>query len=115
MSTNNENVNGTFPIVAIGASAGGIEAAKSFFENIARDTGIGFIYIQHLSPDHASNLVEIISKMTSLVVEAVADGLQIQPDHVYVITPNKEIEIDHGVIRLAERRIIPHMPIDRCM
>src|SRR5436190_1159375 len=111
----NDTLNTSFPIVVIGASAGGIEAAKGFFKNIARDTGLAFVYIQHLSPDHTSNLVEIIGKMTSLVVEPVADRLQMQPDHVYIIIPKKEIVIEHGVIWLKERKLSPHMPIDRCM
>src|SRR5690349_20934288 len=99
MSTR-KNSTEIFPIAAVGASAGGIEAAKIFFENIARNTGIAFVYIQHLSANHSSNLADIMSKNSPLLVEEATDGLRISPDHIYVITPNKQVEIENGVIRL---------------
>lgn len=75
------------PIVAIGASAGGLAAFDAFFSAmpVALDTGMAFVLIQHLAPDHKSLLCELIQKNTSMPVTEVEDGTKIQANHVYVV------------------------------
>lgn len=89
-----------FPIVAIGASAGGLEALEEFFENIPKDNGMAFVVIQHLDPNHADILPELLQKKTSMKVLQVTDGLLAMPNHVYVIPPNKSMSVLNGVLLL---------------
>ncbi len=92
-----------FPIVAIGASAGGLEAVTQLLQNLAPDTGMAFIYVQHLSPDHKSLLTPLLSKVTKMKVQDIDDMEKMQPDNVYVIPYNKEIEVIDGHIQLLPR------------
>ncbi len=85
-----------FPIVAIGASAGGLEAMMELLKNLPPDTGMAFIYVQHLSPDHKSMLTEILSNKTKMKVQEIDDMDKIKPDNVFVIPYNKGIEISDG-------------------
>src|SRR6059058_3356913 len=87
-------------IVAIGASAGGLEAIHEFFDNVAGNTGLSFVIIQHLSPDYKSLLVELVGKHTQMAVFEAADGMAIQKDCVYVIPNNKLITIANGKLKL---------------
>src|SRR5689334_10272881 len=82
-----------FPIVGIGASAGGLEAFVQLIEALPPDTGMAFVLVQHLDPVHESLLPELLAPHTSLAVVSVSDGMQIEPDHVYVIPPNKSMEL----------------------
>ncbi|MDD2984266.1 MAG: chemotaxis protein CheB [Crocinitomicaceae bacterium] len=75
----------SFPVVAIGASAGGLEAMMELLKYLPADTGMAFIYVQHLSPDHKSMLTEILSKKTKMIVQEIDDMDKIQPDNVFVI------------------------------
>jgi two-component system CheB/CheR fusion protein len=102
------------PLVAIGASAGGLEAVNELLHNLPIDTGLSFIYVQHLSPDHESSLPLLLSKTTKMKVMEVTNMLKILPDHIYVCTPNKEIRLFDGRIRLDERHDekLPYLPID---
>jgi len=85
-----------FPIVAIGASAGGLEAISTFLENVPPDLGMAYVIIQHLSPTHESILPEILERKTSMKVYQVTNGIGVQPDSVYVIPPNAYMRIvDH--------------------
>ncbi len=93
----------SFPIVAIGASAGGLEAYKEFFHALPLDTGMAFVVIQHLDPSHESMLTEIIAKVTRLPVEEVKAGAAIRPDRVYVIPPNALMAMAGGVFQLSPR------------
>jgi two-component system CheB/CheR fusion protein len=93
----------TFPIVAIGASAGGLEAMTEFLKNLPSDTGMAFIYVQHLSPDHKSMLTQILSKSTKMKVQEIDDMDKIKPNNVFVIPPNKAIKIVDGHIKLIPR------------
>ena len=93
-----------FPIVAVGASAGGLEAYKEFFHALASDTGMAFVLIQHLDPSHESMLTEIIAKVTTMPVEEVRSGTSICPNHVYVIPPNSLMALADGVFQLSPRR-----------
>ena len=92
-----------FPVVAIGASAGGLEAMMELLENLPHNTGMAFIYVQHLSPDHKSLLTEILSKKTKMKVQEIDDMDKIKPDNVFVIPYNKGIEVTDGHIKLIPR------------
>jgi two-component system CheB/CheR fusion protein len=94
----------TFPVVAIGASAGGLEAYKEFFHALPADTGMAFVLVQHLDPSHHSMLTEIIAKGTKMPVEEVRSGVKVRPGRVYVIPPNAFLAIEKGAFRLTPRR-----------
>jgi two-component system CheB/CheR fusion protein len=94
----------SFPIVAIGASTGGLEAVTVLLKNLPADTGMAFIYVQHLSPDHKSSLPTILSRITAMKVQEIEDMEHMAPDNVYVIPHNKEIKVTDGHIQLLPRR-----------
>ena len=117
---NNKLKNGTnqnsseFLYVGVGASAGGLDALKKFLSNIPENSGMAFIIVQHMDPTHKSGLVNILSHYTQLKVLEVVDGVQVQPDHIYIIPPNKDLGILDGKLQLMEP-IEPHglrMPIN---
>ncbi len=93
----------TFPVVAVGASAGGLEAYTDFFHALPVDTGMAFVLIQHLAPSHHSLLAEILSKATRMPVEEVKSGTRIRPNRVYVIPPDAFMAIAAGVFTLTPR------------
>jgi two-component system CheB/CheR fusion protein len=102
------------PVVGIGASAGGLEAFRQFFITMPSESGIAFVLIQHLAPDHESLMAELLGRYTTMPVVEVEDRMRIQPNHVYLIPPNKYLSIDRGELYLTtpvERRGI-RMPID---
>ena len=92
-----------FPIVAIGSSAGGLEAMTQLLKYLPVDTGMAFIYVQHLSPDHKSFLPTILSKITKMKVQEIADMEHMVPNTIYVIPYNKGIEVTDGHIKLLNR------------
>ena len=100
-STNKRN--SAFPIVAIGASAGGLEAITELLKNLPSTTGMAFIYVQHLSPDHKSMLTEILSHATKMKVQEIDDMDKIKPDNIFIIPHNKGIEVVDGHIKLIPR------------
>lgn len=104
-----------FPIVGIGASAGGLEAATMLLKALPTNLGMGFVLVQHLDPTHESILADLLSKATTLPVEEARDNTQVQPNHVYVIPHNKDMTIRAGVLKLTARgaRKKLHMPIDQ--
>src|SRR5262245_54050752 len=81
------------PVVGLGASAGGIRALKEFFAHVPAETGIAWVVILHLSPDHESKLSEVLQTTAPMRVTQVTERAHIQPDHVYVVSPNKSLEI----------------------
>jgi two-component system, chemotaxis family, CheB/CheR fusion protein len=89
--------------VGIGASAGGLEAIDEFFTHMPPDSGLGFIVIQHLSPDYKSLMVELLSKKTSMPVHRAEDGMRVRPDNVYLIPPKKNLTIFHGKLLLTDQ------------
>ncbi len=95
--------NEAFPVVAIGASAGGLDAYKEFFRALPVDTGMAFVLIQHLDPSHHSLLAEILSKSTRIPVDEVKSGTEIKPDRVYVIPPDALMAIADGAFVLTPR------------
>jgi two-component system CheB/CheR fusion protein len=86
----------TIPVVAIGASAGGLEAYTGFFHALSPDTGMALVLVQHLDPNHHSLLTEIIAKTTRISVEEVKSGTKVRPNRVYVIPPNYLMAIGAG-------------------
>lgn len=91
-----------FPIVALGASAGGLEALEQFFQAMPADTGMAFVVIQHLAPDRKALMPELLQRMTTMKVRQAKDQTRITPDRVYVLPPNKEMSVLHGVLHLFE-------------
>jgi two-component system, chemotaxis family, CheB/CheR fusion protein len=104
-------------IVAIGASAGGIEALSELMTNLPADTGMAFVLIQHLDPKHHSLLTELLSRKTSMPVTEVSEGLSVKPNHVYVIPPNAMMSIANQTLHLAAREESrgSHMSVDHFM
>ena len=102
-------------VVGVGTSAGGIEALKRFFSSVKPGGGVAYVVVPHVSPDHKSMMAEILSKYTSLDVCQVYDGIEIQPDRVYLLPPGAEMTIAAGVLRLEPRgdRHQFNYPIDR--
>src|SRR5262245_1788609 len=91
-----ESNHNTFPVVGIGGSAGGLEAFTEIIQEIPENTGMAFVYVQHMAPDHESKLAEILKRSSRIPVENVADGLLLRPNHLYVSVPNREITIANG-------------------
>ena len=101
-------------IVAIGASAGGLEAVTELLQNMTANTGLVFVYISHLSPEHESLLTNILSRVTAMKVQEVTDRVKMLPNNVYLIPPGKAMKVLDGHIQLTERTTATkiHLPID---
>lgn len=89
-----------FPIVGIGASAGGLEAFEQFFKHVSENSGMAYVVIQHLDPTHKGMLPELLQRVSKLEVLQVKDRMKVKPNHVYVIPPNKSMSIVNGALRL---------------
>ena len=103
-----------FPIVGIGASAGGLDPIRKLLENLPVDTGMAFVVIQHLAPGQESMLPEILSRSTKMKVQQVQDGMQVERDHVYVIAPGTTMTFKKGQLRLVPKGVT-HKPINDFM
>ena len=103
-----------FPIVGIGASAGGLDAFTEFLKHLPLDTGMGFVLVQHLDPQHASALPQLLARATSMRVSEVTNNLRVEPNHIYVIPPNANLSIVRGALKLQPRqaRRVPHHSVD---
>lgn len=104
----------SFPVVAVGASAGGLEALSAFLKALHARTGMAVVIIQHLAPQHESALTQLLSRATSMPVVEVSQGMVVERNHVYVIPPDKTLTIQEDALILMprERASIPHHPID---
>jgi chemotaxis methyl-accepting protein methylase len=91
-----------FPIVGIGASAGGLEALELFLKHVPEGGGMAFVIVQHLDPTHKGIMVELLQRATPMSVVQVRDRQKVVPEHVYVIPPNKDMSILHGVLHLLD-------------
>jgi two-component system CheB/CheR fusion protein len=100
-----------FPIVGIGASAGGLEAFKDLLECLPVDTGLSFVIIQHLATGQESMLTDILSRFTKMTVQVVKDRLSVEPNHVYVIPPGTTTTIENKFLHLNPKGISTK-PID---
>src|SRR5258708_13728575 len=112
--TVNKTSSGSFPIVGIGASAGGLEAFSELLRYLPEKTGMAFVLVQHLDPKHGSTLREILARTTKIPVTEVIQGAVVQPDHAYVIPANTNLTIKNGLLQLGARVLVhgQHMPID---
>ena len=89
-------------VVGLGASAGGIEALRTFFSHVSPDSGSAYVVILHLSPDHDSKLAEVLQTSASIPVTQVTHPVRIEPNCVYVVPPNRKLDISHGTLTLSE-------------
>lgn len=103
-----------FPVVGIGASAGGLQAIKLFFENMPQDNGMAFVIILHLSPDHQSIADKIIQESTRMPVLQVTETVSIEKNHVYVISPAQRLSMNDGFLEVStsDARETRHASID---
>src|SRR5476649_1677224 len=95
-------VSATFPIVGIGASAGGLEALDQFLGRVPTGSGMAFVIVQHLDPMRKGIMPELLQRATGMKVIQVKDRTPVRPDCVYVIPPNKDMSILHGVLHLLK-------------
>ena len=103
----------SFPIVGVGASAGGLEAFTQLLTALPCDTGMAFVLVQHLAPNHPSALAEILSRTTKMPVTEVQGEPTVEPNHVYIIPPGRTMTISNGVLQLVPRETSGlHRPID---
>ncbi len=93
----------SFPVVAVGASAGGLSAFKKLLKAIRKKPGMAFLFIQHLDPDHESLLPGILQKETKMPVVEMSEECKIESDHVYVMPSDKLMEVSNGKLRLNDR------------
>ncbi|MEI6175038.1 MAG: chemotaxis protein CheB [Bacteroidota bacterium] len=91
-----------FPIVGIGASAGGLEALEQFFGNMPKDSGMAFVVIQHLDPNHIGIMPELLQRITPMKVLQATDRLKVKQNYVYVIPPNKSMSLLNGSLHLFD-------------
>lgn len=101
-----------FPIVGIGASAGGLDAFAQLLSSVPENTGLAFVLVQHLDPQHESMLAEILARSTKMRVVTVHDGVEVRPNQVYVIPPGTSMELQDSHLTLAQREPGLHLPID---
>jgi len=101
-----------FPVVGVGASAGGLEAFTQLLRALPDDTGMAFVLVQHLDPSHESLLPGLLSHATRMPVIVVEDGMRLEPNQVYIIPPNASMVIQDGSLRLLQRLPGLHLPVD---
>lgn len=109
-----DSMDSGFLVVALGASAGGLEAFEDFFRHMPSDSGIAFVLVSHLDPGHASMLTEILQRVTVMKVLEVKSGMKVEPNSVYVIPPNREMSIVRRTLKLSIPTVLrgQRMPID---
>ncbi|NIP79895.1 MAG: PAS domain-containing protein, partial [Gemmatimonadetes bacterium] len=89
------------PVVGLGASAGGLAAAEDFFRGLPGEPGMAFVVVQHLAPDHESEMAELLQNHTALPVSQAEDGERVRADHVYTIPPGRQLTLENGRLRLS--------------
>jgi two-component system, chemotaxis family, CheB/CheR fusion protein len=94
-----------FPVVGIGASAGGLDAFKKLLKAIPEDSGMAYVLVQHLDPSHESMLKELLQKVTKIPVLEISDDIIVQPNHIYVLPSNKMMVATDGILQLAPRPV----------
>lgn len=108
----NREVPGELVLVGIGASAGGLKALESFFVHLPDVQNMAFVVIVHLSPEHESQMAELLQQHTEMPVKQVKEPIRPQAGHVYVIPPEKDLSMSDGHIHLSERSRHGHAPVD---
>lgn len=106
--------NGDFPVVALGASAGGLDALSQVLGGMPADSGMAFVVVQHLDPSTKSMLPDLLGRHSHLRVVEAEDGMEVVPDRTYVIPPGRYLSMDQGVLRLSEPPSVAarRLPID---
>ena len=109
-----KNLSALFPIVGIGASAGGLEAVTQLLRHLPKNTGMTFVLVQHLNPTHESALSLLLSRATGMAVTEAKHNVLLEPNHLYIIPPNKGIGLEGRKLKLTPRRDGQqiHSPID---
>src|SRR6201987_5626808 len=104
----------TSRVVGIGGSAGGLEAVSELLRHLPDNTGMAFVFIQHLEPRQKSRLTDILSRITDMPVDVASDQLRIKRNHIYVMPPGVDITLSDGLLVLERRteRAGRHLPID---
>src|SRR5689334_1554865 len=97
----------SFAIVGVGASAGGLEAFSQLLKALPKDPGLAIVFVQHMSPDHESGLATLLTTATNLPVLQPAEDVELEANHVYVVSPNRNLAIKNGSLRVQPR------PLDR--
>jgi two-component system, chemotaxis family, CheB/CheR fusion protein len=100
----------TPPVVGVGASAGGLEAFTQLLGDLPIDTGMAYLLVQHLDPTHASALVELLARSSSIPVLQASDGMRVDANQAYVIPPNTAMTLVDGHVRLVPRDKTSHPP-----
>src|SRR5438552_15868392 len=105
---------GAWPVVMIGASAGGLEMFQQFFAQMPPDSGLAFVLIQHLDPNHETLIPELLTKYTSMPVQRVLEPVALQPNQVYVIPANALLTMEKGTLQVCRPASGPsdRTPID---
>lgn len=104
-----------FPVVGVGASAGGFAAFKTFLGAIPKDSGMAYVLVQHLDPNHESLLAELLQKSTELPVIEITDNLKVIHDQVYILPSNKMLIANDGILALTPRTTkkgVTNKPVD---
>ncbi len=104
----------TFPIVGVGASAGGLEAFRKLLAALPLDTGMAYVLVQHLDPRHRSNLAELLARGSRMAISEIKEDVAVEPNHVYVTPGQQDVTIRGGMLKLVPRTRTrgQHMPID---
>ncbi|MBI4955335.1 MAG: PAS domain S-box protein [Myxococcales bacterium] len=104
-----------FPVVGVGASAGGLAATSKLLRNLGSAPGVAVVIVHHLDPTRDSSLVEILARATPLPVHAASDGARVEPNHVYVVPPSADLVIVDGILGVTPRTDTGglHLPVDR--
>jgi two-component system CheB/CheR fusion protein len=105
----------SFPVVGVGASAGGLDAFQQLLAHVPANAGLALVLVQHLAPTRASLLSDALARATAMKVSQAEDGARIEPDHVYVIPPGAQMAVERDTLRLSPRSDgaqRPHLPID---
>ncbi|MDR5736263.1 CheR family methyltransferase [Caballeronia sp. LZ025] len=100
-----------FPVVGVGASAGGVEALQTFFENAPASMGMAFVVILHLSPQHVSHADDILQRVTTMPVHQVTQTIALEKNHIYVIAPGKQMQMSDGCLRVSPRESVDSVPL----
>jgi len=98
---NIDNSNPQFPVVGIGASAGGLDAVREFLKALPAKSGMAYVFIQHLSPEHESILPELLQKVTAFPVHQITNNVHLEPDNLYIIPNNNAVTTTDGILKLA--------------
>jgi two-component system CheB/CheR fusion protein len=106
----NERANGRF-VVGIGASAGGLEALEELLKDIT-NINAALVVVQHLSPHYASALTELLARKSKIPIVTATDRTELEANHIYVIPPNADLSVFHGILYLTTPAVGPHFPID---